>query len=107
MGRGVTAAVLDELEEKGEIDDRSFAEEWVRGKALGGKDGEKLIRKQLLERGVAPGVIEEALGQGLPRESSLEAARTLAEKKMRDKGDLTPRERKRIQDSHRVGIGEA
>ena len=95
--KDVTEQVLSELEEKGAINDAGFAREWVRSKALGGRSGEKLIRKQLVERGVSRREIDEALAAELPREGRLNAATQLAEKKARGRDLSDPRERKKVQ----------
>jgi regulatory protein len=92
------AQIVTELLNKGSIDDSSFARQWARGKVLNGTSGEKLIRKQLMQRGVAARLIEEILAEELPREAALEAACLLAEKRLARIDQREPGERKKVQD---------
>jgi len=94
----VIERIVGELVARGSIDDSSFARQWARGKALNGRSGERLIRKQLMERGVAAGLIDRALAEELPREDALDAARELAEKRLARIDRHEPRERKKVQD---------
>jgi len=95
---GAAAQIITELLNKGSIDDSSFARQWARGKVLNGTSGEKLIRKQLMQRGVAVRLIDEILAEELPREDALQAARLLAEKRLARIDQREPRERKKVQD---------
>ncbi len=90
--------VITGLTERGKIDDADFARQWVRGKALGGKSGAKLVRQQLICRGVSGRDIDAALERELPREDSLQAAVRLAEKKLAGKTEMTLQEKKKVQD---------
>ncbi len=94
----VAEAVISGLMERGKLDDADFARQWVRGKALGGKSGAKLVQQQLICRGVSRRDIDAALAQELPREASLQAAVRLAEKKLAGKTEMTLQEKKKVQD---------
>ena len=98
IAESATARLLRELEEKGDLDDARFAREWVQAKVLGGRSGPRLISKQLAERGVARGLIEEALAAELPSEHKLAAARRLVEKRGAGRDLADARERKRLAD---------
>ena len=94
----VVAEVLLELEAKGELDDESFARQWVRGKAAAGKSGARLVGEQLAKRGVGRRLVEKVLAEELPAEEAFESARALAAKRAAGRDLDEPRERKRLQD---------
>jgi len=65
--------------ELGYLDDRAFAEAWLRSRLEGSAHGWKAFHRTLLARGVPRPVAEEVLGALLPAEVELERARRLAE----------------------------
>jgi len=80
--RGFSAAAvrhaLARMAELGYLDDRAFAEAWLRLHAAPGTRGWKALFKGLLGRGVPRAVAEEALEDLYPAEVELEQARGLA-----------------------------
>jgi regulatory protein len=63
--------------ELGYIDDRAFAENWVRIRVSRRKEGWKSLYRGLLQKGVQRAIAEEVLRDGFPDEVELERARFL------------------------------
>ncbi|WP_110946127.1 recombination regulator RecX [Streptomyces avicenniae] len=78
----VVAVVLDRFEEVGLIDDAAFADAWVESRHHGRGLARRALAQELRTKGVAPAVIEEAVGQ-LDSEREEETARGLVERKLR------------------------
>lgn len=73
--------VLDELERLHYIDDKKFAEEFVRYKRAIAPRGDILLEKELRARKIPPSLIEEVLSERTPEEI-LEDALSVGRKKM-------------------------
>lgn len=85
------------------MDDTEFARMYIRDKLKGKPMGKVLMRHHLLEKGVAPQIIERALREYISEEEQQEAASQLAAKRLRLSGErlakLDPaRRRKRLTD---------
>lgn len=81
--------VLDRFEEVGLVDDRDYANEWVRSRHSSRGLSRKVLKQELNQRGVDPDFIDEALEQVTP-DTELEAATQLAAKKLRSMRDVAP-----------------
>jgi regulatory protein len=73
--------VLEELVSAGLIDDTDFAQNWVRNRQQSRPRGKSLLRWELRQKGVASATTEAAL-ETLTPEQEVEAARTLALRRM-------------------------
>ncbi len=80
--RGFSAAAirfaLDRMAELGYLDDRAFAESWVRGRISAGREGGNALYRGLLGRGVARPVAQDVVARLCTAEAELECARRLA-----------------------------
>jgi regulatory protein len=59
IGEEVVAETLDALSERGLIDDRAFAEDWVERRLRTQPRSRRLLRTELRRQGVEPGLAEE------------------------------------------------
>jgi len=73
--------VLDRFTEVGLLDDAAFARDWVAGGARRMR-GRRVLAQELVTRGVAPELIEQALA-ATDAEDDLEVARALVRRKLR------------------------
>ncbi len=87
-------AVLDRMEEVGLVDDRSFAHDWVESRQSRRQLSRSAIKRELITKGVDRDDIDEALAE-VGDEDELNAARALAEKKVRAMSKLEPKVRYR------------
>jgi regulatory protein len=77
-----TAAIrhsLARMSELGYLDDRSFAESWMRSRLSSGKDGGAALYRGLLARGVARPLAEEVVRDMYSHELEVQNARRLAD----------------------------
>jgi regulatory protein len=85
--RAVPAAAarqaLDRITELGYIDDDAFARAWVESRHRCKGLSERVLRRELLDRGVAVETIDEVLLAGVNSESERAAATALVEKRLR------------------------
>lgn len=79
--------VLDRFEEVGLINDGDYAFEWVRSRHQARGLSRKVLRLELVQKGVAPTLIDEALEQ-VTEDTELAAATALATKKLRSMKDV-------------------
>jgi regulatory protein len=88
---------LDELERNGLINDRAFADAFIRDQNLRRAAGARLLRQKLLLLGVEREIVEEALAAAAAPEAELDAATELAAKLVK-KTPLprTPAERQKL-----------
>jgi regulatory protein len=77
FSKAATSVALHRMIELGYIDDRAFAENWVRIRVSTRKEGWKSLYRGLLQKGVQRAVAEEVLRDGFPDEVELERARFL------------------------------
>lgn len=85
---------LNRLESEQLVDDEQYARQFATSRLRSGLKGRLMIRQELQQRGVPKQVAAEALAE-LDRDSELNAAKTLAEKKSRTiKGDMRQRKTK-------------
>ena len=74
--------VLDRMEEVGLVDDATFAESWVQSRQSRRGLSRRVLRQELVRKGVAGEDIDNALSM-VGRDDELAAATALAEKKLR------------------------
>jgi regulatory protein len=74
------AAVIDDLVARGYLDDAAFARHWVTTRTARGY-GAARLRAELRTRGVAPALVDQALGR-IDRADQLEEARRLARRRL-------------------------
>lgn len=84
------SAVLDRMEDVGLVDDKEFAETWVRNRQERRFLSKRALRQELIRKGVQRDDIDSAL-EGVEPEAELEAARALATKKLRSMSGLDRR----------------
>ena len=77
----VIADVISELKELNYLDDRKFANSWLKWRKESRPRSRALIRWELLAKGVKEEVISEALDAAYPRREEVEIARRLAGKR--------------------------
>jgi regulatory protein len=75
--------VVDQLKELSLLNDLQFARMFVRDKLLGKPMGRAMLRRKLLEKGIAFQMSERVLKEYVTEENEQEAAKTLAVRKMR------------------------
>lgn len=78
------------LKEKRLLDDQEFANAFVRTAVNGSKKGPRIIEHQLLEKGIEPSMIQEAIFEYFSSEQQIKVASTMADKKwtqMRQKSE--------------------
>ncbi|MCQ2001949.1 regulatory protein RecX [Arthrobacter zhaoxinii] len=97
------AAVLDRFEEVQLVDDAEFARLWVRSRSQSKSLARGALRRELTEKGIAPDLAAEALEQ-LSADDELEAARSLARKKLQVSADLSDRSIRDKQTRRLVGM---
>lgn len=81
------AAVLDRFEEVGLVDDSAFAESWVRSRQSRRHLSKRVLRQELVRKGVGREEIDNALDQVDP-DDEYQAAKELAVKKVRTMSGL-------------------
>ena len=92
----IIATVLERLREKGLLDDRRYAREYVRTQGTRRGLGPVALRAKLAQLGMASSVVDEALSQELPDGRQESIAETLARKRLSrlrsaDPADVRPR----------------
>lgn len=86
FSREVIRTVLDDLERRGLVDDRRFARLWLSSQVRTRPRSGRLLRRDLLREGVAPGIVEETLGETVREYPETDLAEAAARKKLRSTG---------------------
>lgn len=86
----IIAEILDKYEDFGLVDDRQFAEMFVRSRAMSRKLAKPALRRELANKGITGEIAEEALAQRSDDEERSDA-RELVRKKVKSSLDLTDR----------------
>jgi regulatory protein len=86
FSREVIGAALDDLERRGLVDDCRFSRLWLSSQARTRPRSVRLLRRDLLLEGVAPGIVEEALGELAREYPETALAEAAARKKLRSAG---------------------
>ena len=81
--RELALEVVDQLKELSLLNDLQFARMFVRDKLRGKPMGKAMLRRKLLEKGIAFQLSERVLKEYVTEENEQEAARTLAVRKMK------------------------
>ena len=89
----IEQAVAD-LRRLGFVDDRQFAESWVRSRLASGKAGRKRLQQELRARGVDRQVVEESLA-GVTEESEFALALNVAQRRQERLRDEEPEAQRR------------
>lgn len=87
----VAEAVLDRFEEVKLIDDADFAQQWVRSRQQHKSLARGALKRELMEKGIAADLIEEALTQ-VSDEDEAGSAHDLVRRKIRPSMNLAERE---------------
>jgi regulatory protein len=90
VSEAIIARVLDRFEELGLVDDRQYAEMYVRSRAASRKLARPALRRELAQKGVTGELAEEALAQR-EDEDEREDARELVRKKLAHESELSER----------------
>ncbi|MGI8457066.1 MAG: regulatory protein RecX [Propionibacteriaceae bacterium] len=90
----VASSVLDRMSEVGLVDDAAFANDWVESRQSRRHLSSRVLRQELMTKGVDRDEIDAALEQVSP-EAEYDAALALAEKKIRSMSGLEPAVRRR------------
>ncbi len=77
------AAAVEDLRARGLVDDRRFADSWVRDRMALRPSGRRRLRYELTSRGVDREVVEAALAAALPAGEELALARAVAAGRLR------------------------
>ena len=86
FSRVVIGTVLDDLERRGLVDDDRFARLWLSSQVRARPRSLRLLRRDLLREGVAPGIIEEGLRELAREYPEPVLAEAAARKKLRPTG---------------------
>ncbi|GED70155.1 hypothetical protein BRE01_38570 [Brevibacillus reuszeri] len=100
LEKGFEPKIAEEIcrrcEEQGYIDDKAFAKQWVDERLRIKPRSSYMLRMELQQRGVDRSIVEEAVSH-VSKESELEAARSLIEKKARRlQGPPNPDEERKL-----------
>ena len=85
----IVATVLGRLREKGLIDDHRYAREYVRAQGARRGLGPEALRARLVQLGVAPSLVDEALVEEMSEESQKALAEATARRRLRQLRRLT------------------
>ncbi|WP_124727505.1 RecX family transcriptional regulator [Staphylospora marina] len=77
---GVCDRVVEEMKELGYINDHWFVRAWIRERQDGKKLGAKRLRQELIRKGIAPSLVDEALME-IPDDRQRQMAMELAERR--------------------------
>jgi regulatory protein len=95
----VIAETLGELERTGLINDRAFAEAFIRDQSLRRPSGSRLLRQKLLLLGVERAIVDDVLGATAGGAGEREAAQQAAEKLLRRApAPRTPEESRKLRE---------
>lgn len=86
---------LERLKKQGYVNDRAFAESYIRDKKHLSDKGPLLLKKELLEKGVSETVIDDALAC-YPKDEQLEKAKRIVSKKAKTVNDSYQRFRQKL-----------
>jgi regulatory protein len=78
----VAARVCERLREIGYIDDRKFALEWIKARSGAKCRSAWVLKRELREKGISPGLLDEAVAEGLGGRDVFEEACSLARQRI-------------------------
>lgn len=88
--------VIDELKELELLDDEKFARQWLEERLKYRPCGRFLVKKKLLEKGIAEEIINGVLEEFLPPEKEIELAKVEAEKRGYQRGKTRNEDRQEL-----------
>ncbi len=88
-------AALDELEKRGQLDDRRFARAWIEHRNAYYPRGRRMLALELKQKGVSSEVAAEALAEQLPESGERELLINLIRKRLRTSSRSDPERFKR------------
>jgi regulatory protein len=91
----VSERVLNDLALEGLVDDRTFAQLWIRERIGRADSGRRRIRSDLLARGIDKAIVEAELAVHYDDSREIDVARDLALKRLRRMKDLAPEAQRR------------
>jgi regulatory protein len=99
FSEAIIAQALEEIEARGWVDDRAYADAWIADRADRKSSGKRLLAQELQRKGIEKQTLQEALSQIAP-EDEKERALTAALKKWQPSGDpaLLAKEKRRLSD---------
>lgn len=87
MGKGfeveTVEAVLERLQELDYVNDRRFTQLWVKNRAFSKQKGSEFLKKELLDKGISPELIEDILEAEFDPGNEYEVALQCAQKKLK------------------------
>lgn len=81
LGQEVIEQIIDKLKQLNLINDLEFAKKWYESRSR--KKGMRVIRLELIQKGISKDIIEQITGDGLLVHEEGQSARQLLEKKMK------------------------
>lgn len=87
--------VLDDLERRGQLDDRRFAQSWIERRNAYHPRGRRLLALELKQKGVSSEVATDALAEQLPENGERELLIDLIRKRLRTSSRSDPEQFKR------------
>lgn len=88
-------SLIEKLKQKRLLDDKQFAKDWVEARRKSKQKGIRVIKAELLQKGIDKEIIEEVISDKREEISEEELAKQALEKKMRVWKNLSPLEFKR------------
>jgi len=79
----IIQAVISTMERYGYLNDRNFAEEWIRSRMRTKPKGRIALRRELTQRGVEESIIEEALSKAFDESKEGEAVLDVAKRRIK------------------------
>ena len=101
----ISDRLIDDLKHEGLIDDRLFAELWIKEKIGRGTSGKKRILSDLQAKGINRAILEEELAEKYSDAKEVEIARGLASKRLARLEDLPAGVRRRRVYNYLLGRG--
>jgi len=87
-------AVIRDLKRIDYLDDYKFTKEFVESRLIHNPKGKKLLRYELLKKGIEESIIDELLREQMPKDREENIAKTLAEKIWQRKNNVEINKRK-------------
>ncbi len=82
-GNKLIEQVLEELKQKGLINDQKFAQSWAESRIFNRPMGKFLLRRELMQKGIKKETIEGVIEKAYSEEDEVELARSLLQRKVR------------------------
>lgn len=79
----ITQDIIATMERYGYLNDRTYAEEWIRSRIRMKPKGKFALRQELARKGIEKSIIEDALAQAFDESNEMDMALDLARRKVR------------------------